>query len=165
MTLYSMPEWWLGLILFFLFATGSGLPRLFPIGGLHSSGVDPSSLDGGLDTGWHLVLPVLTLTLAYLAEYSLIMRSALLDEIGSDYLHDGPSQGTARRARPRPARLPQRAAADGHASSLNLGFVVVGCDHDRDRVLDPGLGLLTTDALRVPDSRCCRASSCSSPPA
>ena len=30
----------------------------------------------------HLALPVATLTLAYLAEYALVMRSSLLDEIG-----------------------------------------------------------------------------------
>ena len=31
---------------------------------------------------WHLALPVITLTLAYLADYALIMRSSLLDELG-----------------------------------------------------------------------------------
>ena len=35
---------------------------------------------------WHLTLPVVTLTLAYLADYSLIMRSSILDEMGEDYL-------------------------------------------------------------------------------
>ena len=53
---------------------------MFPTGGLHSVGVDPSSIEGVLDTIWHLTLPVITLTLAFLADYTLIMRSSLLDE-------------------------------------------------------------------------------------
>ena len=37
LTLYSMPEWWLGLLLIAFFAVGVGpLPGLFPTGGLHS---------------------------------------------------------------------------------------------------------------------------------
>src|SRR3954467_14684378 len=69
LTLYSMPEWWLGLLLIAAFAVGVGpLPGIFPTGGLHSVDVDPASLQGVLDTAWHLALPVLTLTLAYLAD-------------------------------------------------------------------------------------------------
>ena len=34
----------------------------------------------------HLFLPALTLTLAYLGEYTLIMRSSLLDTMREDYL-------------------------------------------------------------------------------
>jgi len=83
LTLYSMPEWWLGLILIVVLAVGLGpVGGVFPTGGLHSTDVDPNSVKGVFDTAWHLFLPVLTLTLAYLAEYSLIMRSSLLDEIG-----------------------------------------------------------------------------------
>ena len=96
LTLYSMPEWWLGLILIAVFAVGAGpIPGIFPTGGLHSVGVDPSSLEGVLDTAWHLALPVITLTLAYLADYTLIMRSSLLDELGEDYLDHGPREGSA----------------------------------------------------------------------
>ena len=96
LTLYSMPEWWLGLLLIAAFGVGFGpFPGLFPTGGLHSTGVDPSSLEGWLDTARHLFLPVLTLTLAYLAEYSLIMRSSLLDELGRGLPHHRTGQGAA----------------------------------------------------------------------
>ena len=43
----------------------------------------PGTLEGVLDTAWHLTLPVITLTLAYLADYALIMRGSLIDELGS----------------------------------------------------------------------------------
>jgi peptide/nickel transport system permease protein len=151
-TLYSMPEWWLGLILFFFFSTGfAGMPRLFPIGLLHSSGVDPGSLQGVVDTAWHLVLPVVTLTLAYLAEYSLIMRSSLLDEMGEDYLTTARAKGLTdvlvrRRHATRNALLPVVTLV-----SLNLGFIVSGAITIETVFSIPGLGLLTTDALRIPD--------------
>jgi len=151
-TLYSMPEWWLGMILFSVFSTGLwGLPRLFPVNGLHSDGVDPSSLDGVIDTAWHLVLPVTTLTLAYLAEYSLIMRSALLDEVGQDYLQTARAKGlrdihVRRRHATRNAMLPVVTLV-----SLNIGFIAGGAITIETLFGIPGLGRLTYDALQVPD--------------
>jgi peptide/nickel transport system permease protein len=151
-TLYSMPEWWLGLILFLFFATGFGpMPRIFPLGELISPGLERWSLDGVVDQAWHLVLPVLTLTLAYLAEYSLIMRSALLDEMGEDYLKTARAKGLSdllvrRRHASRNALLPVVTLV-----SLNLGFIVSGAITVETVFNIPGLGLLTTDALRIPD--------------
>ncbi|MGL5810019.1 MAG: ABC transporter permease [Nocardioides sp.] len=152
LTLYSMPEWWLGLILIAGLAVGFGpLPGLFPTGGLHSSGVDPSSLVGVFDTMWHLVLPVSTLTLAYLADYSLIMRSALLDEIGEDYLRTARAKGlrdieVRNRHAVRNALLPTTTII-----ALNIGFVVSGAITIETVFSIPGLGLLATEALELPD--------------
>ncbi|MDX6317166.1 MAG: peptide/nickel transport system permease protein [Nocardioidaceae bacterium] len=150
--LYSMPEWWLGLILFAVFAVGWGpIPGMFPIGGLISPGVDQWSLDGIINQAWHLVLPIITLTLAYLAEYSLIMRSALLDEMGEDYLQTARAKGlrdvfVRRRHAARNAMLPVATLV-----SLNLGFIVSGAITIETVFSIPGLGLLTTDALHIPD--------------
>jgi peptide/nickel transport system permease protein len=151
-TLYSMPEWWLGLILFALFSTGLwGMPRLFPVGGLIDEGIDPSSLDGIVNQAWHLVLPVITLTLAYLADYSLIMRSSLLDEMGEDYLQTARAKGlrdvvVRRRHATRNALLPVVTLV-----TLELGFVLGGAVTIETVFNIQGLGLLTTDALRIPD--------------
>ncbi len=151
-TLYSMPEWWLGLILFTVFAVGIGpIPGLFPIGGLISPGISALSVQGFIDQAWHLVLPIVTLTLAYLAEYSLIMRSALLDEMGEDYLVTARAKGlrdvlVRRRHATRNAMLPVATLV-----SLNLGFIVSGAITIETVFSIPGLGLLTTDALRIPD--------------
>ena len=83
LTLYAMPEFWLGILLLILFGVGvGGFPGLFPTGGMTSPNTDLTSLQGILDLAWHLFLPCLTLTLAYIAEYALVMRSSLLDELG-----------------------------------------------------------------------------------
>ena len=152
LTLYSMPEWWLGLMLLAVIGVGLGpLPPLFPTGGLISPGLDPWSLRGILDQAWHLTLPVMTLTLAYLAEYALIMRSSLLDEMGEDYLLTARAKGlrdavVRRRHAVRNALLPATTLV-----ALNLGFVVSGAITIETVFSLPGLGLLTTEALEVPD--------------
>jgi len=152
LTLYAMPEWWLGLLL--IAALGVGfwfVPGLFPTGGLHSADVDPNTLHGYLDTTWHLVLPVTTLTLAYLADYSLIMRSSLLDELGEDYLLTARAKGmrdvqVRNRHAVRNALLPTTTII-----ALNIGFVVSGAITVETVFSIPGLGLLSTEAIGVPD--------------
>jgi peptide/nickel transport system permease protein len=152
LTLYSMPEWWLGLMLIAIFAVGAGpIPGIFPTGGLHSVGVDPASLKGIADTAWHLTLPVITLTLAYLADYSLVMRSSLLDELGEDYLVTARAKGlrdiaVRRHHAVRNALLPTTTIA-----AISIGFVVSGAITVETVFSIPGLGLLSSEALDIPD--------------
>ena len=84
LTLYAMPEFWLGMVLLDPVRTGIGpFPGIFPSGGTITPGVwtrgrsRASSTSSGTSP-----CPAATLTLAYLAEYSLVMRSSLLDEPG-----------------------------------------------------------------------------------
>ena len=148
LVLYSMPEWWLGMVLIAALATGLGpLPDLFPTGGLHTDSANPALFD----TAWHLTLPVLTLTLAYLADYSLIMRSSLLDELGEDYLTTARAKGlrdlqVRNRHAARNALLPTTTLI-----ALNLGFVVAGAITVETVFSIPGLGLLAVEGLRGPD--------------
>lgn len=152
LTLYSMPEWWLGLLLIATFAVGMGpFPGIFPTGGLHSVDVDPGWVPYALDTAWHLVLPVVTITLVYLADYSLIMRSSLLDEIGEHYLQTARAKGlrdveVRRRHATRNALLPTTTLI-----ALSIGFVVSGAITIETVFSIPGLGLLATEALSIPD--------------
>lgn len=152
LTLYSMPEWWLGLLLIMGFAVGVGpLPGVFPTGGLHSPGMTPGTPAYWLDTAWHLVLPVTTLTLAYLADYQLIMRSSILGELREDYLTTARAKGlrdlqVRNRHAVRNALLPTTTVV-----ALNIGFVVSGAITVETVFSIPGLGLLATEALAYPD--------------
>lgn len=152
LTLYSMPEWWLGLVLIAVFSVGIGpIPGIFPTGGLDSGAVGQSAIEHGLDVAWHLVLPVFTLTLAYLAEYSLIMRASVLDELGEDYLTTARAKGlrdiqVRNNHAVRNAMLPATTVI-----ALNLGFVVSGAITIETVFSIPGLGLLSTEALQTPD--------------
>jgi peptide/nickel transport system permease protein len=147
LTWYSVPEWWFGLILIIVFASKSGL-GLFPVSGMS----DPrSTLPYALDVAHHLVLPVFALTVVYVAEFSLIMRSSIVDERHADYLTTARAKGLRedlvlrRHARPN-ALLPSLTLL-----FLSLGFVVSGAITIETVFSWPGLGLLSYQALSGPD--------------
>jgi peptide/nickel transport system permease protein len=73
MVFYSMPDFWLGMLLLVGFAV---VIPLFPVGGIVDPGTNQTGVELVLDVLHHLFLPALTLTLAYLGEYALIMRSS-----------------------------------------------------------------------------------------
>lgn len=152
LTLYSMPEWWLGLMFIAVFSVGIGpVAGIFPTGGLHSPGVEPGTFAYVADTAWHLALPVLVMTLVYLADYSLVMRSSLLDELSEDYLVTARAKGlrdvvVRRRHAVRNALLPTTTII-----ALNIGFVVSGAITIETVFSIPGLGLLASEALALPD--------------
>ena len=71
MTTYAMPDFWLGMLLLIVFAV---LLPWFPIGGISDPTSDATGFALLLDQAHHLVLPCLTLTIAYLGEYAIVMR-------------------------------------------------------------------------------------------
>jgi peptide/nickel transport system permease protein len=152
LTLYAMPEFWLGMMLLILFSTGIGIfPGIFPSGGTLTPGIAQWSLHGILDQGWHLFLPAATLTLGYLAEYSLVMRSSLVDELGQDYLTTARAKGLMDRFVRRRHAVPNALLPTITLVFLNIGFVVSGAITVETVFSWPGLGLLSYQAIRGPD--------------
>ena len=150
--LYSMPEFWFGMILLIVFSVGVfGLPGIFPVGGLSTPGVDIGSLAGIADVAWHLTLPVFTLTVIYLAEYSLVMRASLIDEMGQDYLQTARAKGLRDADVRRRHAVPNALLPTTTLIFLNLGFVVGGAITIEYVFSINGLGSLTVQALRGPD--------------
>src|SRR5262245_16407436 len=146
-TAYSMPEWWLGLILIFAFASSGGF-AIFPLTGMH----DPrATLPGWLDVAWHMVLPVASLAVVYVAEYSLIMRSSILDERYNEYLTVARAKGLRDDLVLRRHALPNALLPSVTLFMMSLGFVVSGAITVETIFNWPGLGLLTSEALRGPD--------------
>jgi peptide/nickel transport system permease protein len=146
---YAMPEFWLGLMLLLLFAV---IIPIFPSGGANSP---PSSGYTGLwavyDVGRHMFLPVLTLTLAYMGEYALIMRSSLLDVMGEEYIQTARAKGL-RDAKVRDLHaVPNALLPTVTLIALNLGFIISGAITIETVFSWPGLGLLSYQALSVPD--------------
>lgn len=152
LTLYAMPEFWLGMVLLILLSTGVGIfPGVFPSGGTITPGLDPWSVDGILDQVWHLTLPALTLTLAYLAEYALVMRSSLVDELRQDYLVTARAKGMMEKLVRRRHAVPNALLPTITLVFLNIGFVVSGAITVETVFSWPGLGLLSYQAIRGPD--------------
>ena len=152
LTLYSMPEFWLGMMLLIVLGVGAfGLPGLFPVGGIVSPGVDTSTPAGWLNVLWHMALPCLTLTLIYLADYSLVMRASLIDERKQDYLMLARAKGLRDAMVRRQHAVPNALLPTITLIFLSLGFVVTGAITVETVFSWPGLGLLTYEALRGPD--------------
>jgi peptide/nickel transport system permease protein len=147
-TLYAMPDFWLGMVLLLAF---SSKILIFPDAGMHS----PVGTGGGLasfsDLLWHLTLPCLVLTLVYLAEYSLIMRSSMVDELGSDYLMTARAKGMRDRLVRRRHAVPNALLPSITLVMMNLGFVISGAITTETVFSWPGLGQLTYQALNAPD--------------
>ena len=152
LTLYSMPEFWLGMMLLIVLGVGAfGLPGLFPVGGISSPGVDTSTPAGWLNVLWHMFLPCLTLTLIYLADYSLVMRASLIDERKQEYLMLARAKGLRDVMVRKRHAVPNALLPTITLIFLSLGFVVTGAITVETVFSWPGLGLLTYEALRGPD--------------
>jgi peptide/nickel transport system permease protein len=96
--LYSMPPFWVALLLVVLLGGGEFL-SVFPIRGLASELPADAGLLARLgDVAWHLVLPVLCLTYPALARTSRFQRSATLEVIGQDYIRTARAKGLSERA-------------------------------------------------------------------
>ncbi len=104
-----------------------------------------------LDTAWHLTLPVITLTLAYLADYSLIMRSSMLDELGEDYLTTARAKGLRDIVVRNRHAVPNALLPTTTVIAISMGYIVAGAITIETVFSIPGLGLLGVDALEVPD--------------
>jgi peptide/nickel transport system permease protein len=89
----SLPVYWLGLGLILVFYVSLKNPfngnPLFPGGGMNTFGKEGDFLD----TLWHLVLPVMALSLGWAAWYSRFLRSSMLDVLHEDYIRTARAKG------------------------------------------------------------------------
>ncbi|WP_017579531.1 ABC transporter permease [Nocardiopsis valliformis] len=148
---WSVPTFWLGLLLIVLLASGRGfMPGLFPTGGM----VDPrvsGTLPTVLSTAQHMVLPVITMVAVIYAQYLMIMRSSLMDEKGADYLTTARAKGLRDALVRRRHAVPNALLPTVTLIFLNLGQVVSGVILVETVFSWPGLGQLFYSGLRVPD--------------
>jgi peptide/nickel transport system permease protein len=145
LVLYSMPEFWLGMLLLLLFSTAL---HWFPTGGRISTDASEAGTVGYvLDVANHVFLPALTLTLAYVGEFYIVMRSSLLDVLGEDYITTARAKG-----------VPERLVLNRHAVrnallptvtlvALSFGYVIGGAITVEVVFSYQGLGLLTYTAI------------------
>src|SRR5438105_13968189 len=133
---YSMPTHWLALMLLILFA------GWFPSGGMVNEFlVDPSWWTHIKDVLYHMTLPSLTLGLVLYGQYTLIVRSAMLETLGEDYILTARAKGLGdwaivRRHALRNAMLPIVTLV-----ALSLGYIVAGAILVETVFSWPGIGL------------------------
>jgi peptide/nickel transport system permease protein len=146
---YSMPVFWFGLLLMFVFAVSFkrlGLPY-FPTVGMYDLAVGPTPSQ----VAWHLVLPVLTASIGFVAGYSRFIRSQMLEVINQDYIRTAYAKG-----------VPGRSVIAGHALKnaslpvvtlvgLDLPMLFSGAVVTETIFAWPGMGRLFWDAARDTD--------------
>jgi peptide/nickel transport system permease protein len=104
---YSLPTFWLGLMFIFVFAVllrwlppqGIVTPREWPPFNSENfwTAFGAAPLDGIVDIGRHMVLPVLVLVLVSIAADSRFVRASMLETLNQDYVRTARAKGLPKR--------------------------------------------------------------------
>ncbi len=137
---YAMPAFWLGFVLLTFFVL---FLHVLPAGGI-------TSVAGGgsiTDVLLHMLLPVTSLTLVNIANFSLLMRSSLMEVMDQNYITTARGKGLSERLiffrhAMRNALLPTVTM-----TGLFVGFLLTGAILIEAVFTWPGLGLLTFDSI------------------
>jgi peptide/nickel transport system permease protein len=147
--LYSMPYFLLGMILLLIFASTL---HWFPSFGMTTPGATyDSPLEQIADVGSHLVLPVATVALGLIGQYSILMRSSIIETLGDDYVTTARAMGLRERRILRSHAVPNALLPTVSLIAINLGYVVAGAITVEVVFNWPGLGTLTVAALNARD--------------
>jgi peptide/nickel transport system permease protein len=135
---FSMPVFWLGFLLVWVFA--------IQLGALPVQGYQPLQA-GAWDFLRHLVLPALTLSLVYMALIARMTRASMLGVLREDYIRTAFAKGLA----PRRVLLGHalKAASLPVVTIIGVGFALLigGAVVTESVFAVPGLGRLTVDAI------------------
>jgi ABC-type dipeptide/oligopeptide/nickel transport system permease component len=139
---YSMPTHWLGLMLVILFA------GVLPTGGMSNEFLlNPSFFTHLKDLAEHVALPSLTLGLVLYGEYTLIVRSAMLETLGEDYILTARAKGLRAGAILRRHALRNAMLPIATLIALSLGYIVAGAILVETVFSWPGVGRAVYDAV------------------
>ena len=146
--LYAMPSFWLGMILLIIFSTTLGM---FPGNGMVTPGLATADPLARLaDFTGHLILPGITYSIGYIGQYSLLMRSSIIEVLAEDYVQTARAKGLTESRILRSHALPNALLPTVTLVAINLGYIWAGAITVEEVFSWPGLGTLTVSAL---DSR------------
>lgn len=149
LALYAMPGFWLGLVLAIVFAVKL---RWLPTSGIETIASGKTGWQRGLDIAEHLVLPVASLGLIYLALFLRVMRSAMAEVWKLDFVLFARSKGLSRqrivvRHVARNALLPLVTVLGLQSAAMLGGSVVI-----ESVFAIPGFGRLAQEAVSGRDT-------------
>jgi len=141
---YAAPVFWTGLMLLVLFAS---VWPVLPVGGMSDLASPKSGLALVTDIARHLVLPAATLAIVYVAQYSRLTRTSMIEVLGADYVRTARAKG-----------LPELVVVYKHALrnaliplvtvvGLQFGQVLAGAVLVETVFAWPGLGRLVFDSI------------------
>ncbi|MEX2644127.1 MAG: ABC transporter permease [Acetobacterales bacterium] len=127
---YSMPNFFLGILLIFLFSLKL---RWLP--------------SSGAGTPWHMVMPVITLGTALAGSIARFSRSAMLEVMNQDYIRTARSKGVRRLKRIYVHALPNAAIPIVTVVGFKLGALIGGAVVTENVFAWPGVGRLLVNAV------------------
>ncbi|HNO93322.1 MAG TPA: ABC transporter permease [Anaerolineales bacterium] len=140
---WSLPTFWLAIVLLF-WGSMIGLP----VAGKATPGMSsyPLLQQWG-DIAKHMLLPSITYTIVYMGEYTLIMRSSLLDVLSEDYILTAKAKGLSTVQILRDHALKNAMLPLVTVIAINLGFTVAGVIQIESVFSWPGLGSAIFEAV------------------
>ena len=132
---YSFPTQWLALVVLIYLA------HWFPSHGrVNDFLINPTWWDHQMDVLHHMFLPALTLALTLYGEYTLIVRSAMLETLGEDYVLTARAKGLSQRAIVIKHALRNATLPIITLMALSLGYIVAGSILIESVYSWPGIG-------------------------
>jgi len=144
--IYSLPTFWLALILLLVFGQWLGW---FPVGGITDPVVCPTvnSLACTMNMLWHLVLPAATLGLVGAAGTARFQRAAMLEVARQDYIRTARAKGASERRVVLRHQLRNALLSFITRFGLAFPFLLTGAVLIETIFAWPGMGRLATDAI------------------
>lgn len=149
LVLYSVPVFWLGLVLLLVF--GETLHWL-PVSGMRGAlqeGLSPAGR--AMDLARHLVLPAATLALVQAAAFARFQRSALVESLGAEYIRAARAKGLAERTVLLKHALRGALAPTITLAGLSVPYFLAGSVLVESIFGWPGLGRVAYDAIFARD--------------
>lgn len=145
---YSMPSFWIGLILIYFFALHLGW---FPTSGISTVGTKLSGLAGVFDFLRHLFLPALSISFYFIGQYIRLARASVGEVMTEDYINTCRAIGYKEntifiRHALRNALLPIITL-----TGLQVGLAVAGATLTETVFAWPGIGRLIYSAIASRD--------------
>jgi peptide/nickel transport system permease protein len=143
---WAMPTFFFGIILLIL------VRGRLPVGGMVTPGLKPE--DGWAywgDVGRHLILPTVTMTLLYMSEYTLIMRSSVVEVLSEDFILTAKAKGMNAFRIFRDHALKNAMLPMVTIIALTLGYTVGGAIQVETVFSWPGIGRLMFEAVQKRD--------------
>jgi peptide/nickel transport system permease protein len=114
---------------------------------MYNIGEQPTGLEAVWQVGHHLILPVISLSMVYLAQYSRQARATMLDVLGSDYVRTARAKGLREMAVVYKHALKNAVLPVVTLAGLQFSHAVAGAVLVETVFNWPGLGRLAFDAV------------------
>ena len=145
MLVYAIPSFWLAMVFILIFCVKLGW---LPLNGMFSHGVSyANGWEKFGDIASHMALPVLSEALTLFGGYLMIMRGAMLDILGEDYVQTARAKGLTERQILRRHIVPNALLPTSNMVVMSLAFMFTGSFAIEVLFTWPGMGKVMVESV------------------